>query len=171
MFCSQLMSFSVHHEPNDPNAAPGQEDEPVPTVPENYDVPARPGWTAHAKTAYGEDVIRYNYPKDEAGLQNTGLLTAQGFMWEYQALHQVNDVCGADAEEAKSAITQVFGSDGRGRTGKHSEYDGKYYASGKPNTRGDMLLKDDFETEPAGGSDGKQYLRSVHVDDHFWPAV
>jgi len=169
-----LLSFHVHHEPGDPNAAPGHEgDDPVPTVPDDYPVtmPDGSSWSAHATNDKGEEVIRYNYPKDEHGTQNLGLITASAYMWEYHALHRVVDVC-SHPTEAEDAITHVFGQHGHGYAGTHREHDGTFYASGASNQQGDLLLNhNDDPTEPVHEDSNKQQVRSVYVEDHFYPSV
>ena len=90
-------------------------------------------------------------------------MTANGFIFEYEKLHDVPSPVGAHATEAMAAIQKLFGAGGEGRFGKFYEKDGAFFASGATNDGGVLLL--DAITEPA------QTLRAVDVDAKLFPTA
>jgi len=127
-----------------------------------FDTRVTPGESAEDGDSEGfERAKRYVYPKSFGS--NKGVMTANGFMFEYQKLHDVPSPVGAHATQAKDAINELFGAGGEGRFGKFYEKDGAFFASGATNKGGDLLL--DASTEPA------QTLRAVDVDAKFFPTA
>jgi hypothetical protein len=127
-----------------------------------FDTRVTPGESAEDGDSEGfERAKRYVYPKSFGS--NKGVMTANGFMFEYEKLHDVPSPVGAHATQAIGAINELFGAGGEGRFGKFYEKDGAFFASGATNEGGDLLL--DASTEPA------QTLRAVDVDAKFFPTA
>ena len=164
-----LLAFTVTREEYDSDAVPMSED---PAFIGNQDTgpfdsrfpfatKVMPGDSAENGGFEGEDAPRYVHPRSATGGANSGIVTASGYMFEYEKLWNVPSPILKNAYAAEVAIKELFEDAGKGRTGKLYEEDGKFYASGEQNVVGDLLFG--VETEPS------QKLRNGDIELRFFP--
>ena len=156
-----LLAFTVTRETYDADAVPVSKDlvmQPPfdPRFP--YQTKVTPGESTKSQ---GQDAHRYLFPRStQPDGANSGLVTASGYMFEYEKLWQVQSPIRDHQVEATAAIKELFENGGKGRTGKYYEEDGKFYASGERNVAGDLLLGED--TEPS------QKNRNGDIEEMFF---
>ena len=98
-----------------PIARPGSDAIDAPPFEEAFPFNTRvtPGESAEDGDSEGfERAKRYVYPKSFGS--NKGVMTANGFIFEYEKLHDVPSPVGAHATEAMAAIQKLFGAGGDG---------------------------------------------------------